>query len=915
MLAVVVCVLGYFVPSATRFYSIRRGISASSFAVPLGVLALILCGVVGCGGSQSGTQTPPTQTPSQPSVVGISVSVGGQSTLPVGETAQLAATATLNNGSTEKVSGTTTWSSSNSTVATVSSSGVVTAVAVGPASISASVSGVSGSAAMTIVAPVIQSIAVSPAAPAVIIGTTQQFAANGKYSDGSTVDISANAQWSFSNDAIAIISPTGLVRGQSAGSGTVSASLSGISGTAVLTVNPKALTAISVMPSGLSLYLGSTQQFAAVGSYNDGSAADITSSVTWVSSEGNSASVSTGGLVSALAAGPTTISASTGGISGTSSLTVSASNSGFTLIDDMTDSRLVLFRDTDGSVAQYNGTRTDTGALNAITSTNISHPDGTTQTVSYNDQALPIDFQMSDGSEFAIAWPSDASSSPMVTAFSSDHKLVFSAPFSLTASSSSGSSVVRANAKSFATVPLKTQSTPAINSAAVIVNVTSYDGLPENDASVEVSESGTFLGGSITADLTGAGTYQANLPTGSAIQAVSDLIESAAKPLQSTCNSLTVAGGTSAVEGAPYTGLDTVVCAALTATVDIESWGSALPTSAGVFKACTALGVALKILDKACYITTANTVSQYLSAEKTAVINFFNKIQRDVTATVVLNQDLESATNKNQPAIGPFDPFTFSQVGVVHVERVTVVPPTLTLALGSSAPLTAEAFDSNSYALKSSTFQWSWMSDNNSVASVPDTGIPVPSGSPVPSTGPATVTAEAPGSANITATETTTGTSGTSMVTATGPEVTGLWLGTYTWNPPNGETVNFGIFVGGQQGRSFTAGIGFGYPAGVEPYCAEGQGGGLNPAEFYICGLAGQITGNQFTITYPAGATSATLAYQITASISGNTMTGTICNYNNPNYEPVLCGNMTLTYDPNWPEALVVPGAINSSTR
>ena len=68
----------------------------------------------------------------------------------VGSTSQFAATATMLNGTTQDVSSTASWTSSNTAIATVSSSGLVTSVATGTATITATYSGIVGNDAITV---------------------------------------------------------------------------------------------------------------------------------------------------------------------------------------------------------------------------------------------------------------------------------------------------------------------------------------------------------------------------------------------------------------------------------------------------------------------------------------------------------------------------------------------------------------------------------------------------------------------------------------------------------------------------------------------------------------------------------------------------------------------------------------------
>src|SRR6185436_16377784 len=76
------------------------------------------------------------------------------------------------------------------------------------------------------------------------------------------------------------------------------------------------LTAINVTPANASVPQGVTQQFTATGIYNNGSTADITSSVSWSSSKTASATINSAGLASALGNGNPIITAVLTGVSG-----------------------------------------------------------------------------------------------------------------------------------------------------------------------------------------------------------------------------------------------------------------------------------------------------------------------------------------------------------------------------------------------------------------------------------------------------------------------------------------------------------------------------------------------------------------------------------------------------------------------
>ena len=84
----------------------------------------------------------------------------------------------------------------------------------------------------------LQSLAVTPAAPAVVVGGTQQFAATGTFSDASTGDIATTVTWTSSTTGVATTSSFGLATGVAKGTVTITATdpATGLSDTATLTV-------------------------------------------------------------------------------------------------------------------------------------------------------------------------------------------------------------------------------------------------------------------------------------------------------------------------------------------------------------------------------------------------------------------------------------------------------------------------------------------------------------------------------------------------------------------------------------------------------------------------------------------------------------------------------------------------------
>jgi hypothetical protein len=113
------------------------------------------------------------------------------------------------------------------------------------------------------------------------------------------------------------------------GSTTISATSGSVSGSTTLTVTAATLKSIAVTPATPSAAAGTTVPFHATGTYSDNSAKDITSSVTWASGTPATATINaSSGVVTAVAVGSTTISATSGSVSGSTTLTVTAATSG-----------------------------------------------------------------------------------------------------------------------------------------------------------------------------------------------------------------------------------------------------------------------------------------------------------------------------------------------------------------------------------------------------------------------------------------------------------------------------------------------------------------------------------------------------------------------------------------------------------
>jgi len=245
----------------------------------------------------------PAGTPAKMSAV--SVTSATSSSIAKGLSAQLIAKGNFTDGTTSVITSSVTWSSSNSSVATVNSAGLVTGIAAGTATISAtSATGQANSISITVTPAVLNSIAITPASSSVAKGLTQQMVATGTYSDGSSqVIIASTVTWSSSSTSVATISSSGVVMGVSTGNTTITATSGSITGTTTLTVSPAVLQSLAVSAANLitSTPVGIAVQLTATGRYSDGATANLSNLVTWGAN--NNASVSSTGLFTGINSG------------------------------------------------------------------------------------------------------------------------------------------------------------------------------------------------------------------------------------------------------------------------------------------------------------------------------------------------------------------------------------------------------------------------------------------------------------------------------------------------------------------------------------------------------------------------------------------------------------------------------------
>ncbi len=239
-------------------------------------------------------------------------------TLRQGESVQL--TATFRDAGGSGVPGISiTWSSSDAQVAVVSDGGLVTAVKAGAATITATGAGLNRTASVTVLAPV-ASLSLEPASVTVRIGDTAQLTAVPRDAAGGA--LSRAVAWASADQAVATVDGNGLVTGQAAGETTVTATSEGKSASASVVVQHGVGSIRFNNPDNQSVGQGHTVRLE-VQTFNAGGDEIHGAPVTYTSSDESIATVSADGVLTALANGTVTITASSEGVTTTLTVVVS----------------------------------------------------------------------------------------------------------------------------------------------------------------------------------------------------------------------------------------------------------------------------------------------------------------------------------------------------------------------------------------------------------------------------------------------------------------------------------------------------------------------------------------------------------------------------------------------------------------
>jgi hypothetical protein len=246
--------------------------------------------------------------------------------IPINATVQFEATGINSDGTTEVITTSVRWTSTDTAVISIASGGLATPAGPGRAILTATdLTGlVSGSIPVIVSGGLLTGITVTPSALLLVAGQTQQFAATGSYSDKTSQDLTAIATWGPLAD---FTSTPGLFTGKADASVTAA----WVSQTSLVpgkvTVASAVLTSIAISPTNPTLQTSQTITFSATPTYSDGGNLPALTTAVWSSSSTGVATINSGtGAATAVGAGSATITVTSGSSFASTVLNVTAAN-------------------------------------------------------------------------------------------------------------------------------------------------------------------------------------------------------------------------------------------------------------------------------------------------------------------------------------------------------------------------------------------------------------------------------------------------------------------------------------------------------------------------------------------------------------------------------------------------------------
>jgi len=718
--------------------------------------------ITATSGSASGTAT---VTIAQDPVATVTVTPPSSS-ISATQTQQL--TATLKDAGGTVITGRpVTWSSSNTAVATVSNTGLVSPTGVndsGTVTITASSGGKSGTATVAITQDPIASVTLAPPTSSISATQTQQLTATVKDAGG-TVLTGRAITWSSSNTAIATVSNSGLVSPTGAndsGTVTITATSGGVNGTATVAITQDPVASVAVAPLSSTISATQTQQLTAT--LKDAGGTVLTGrAITWSSSNTAIATVSNTGLVTPTGAndsGTVTITATSGGVNGTATVAITQDPVASVTVAPPTSTINAA------QTQQLNATLKDAGGT-VLTGRAITWSSSNTAIATVSNTGLVSPTGANDSGTVTITATSGGVNGTATVAITQDPVASVTVAPPSSSISATQTQQLTATLKDAGGTALTGRAITWSSSNTAIATV-SNTGLvsptgPNDTGTVTITATSGGVNGTATVAIT-------QDPVASVAIAPPTSTISATQTQQLTAT-LKDAGGT-VLTGRPVTWTTSDPTIAT-----VSNTGLVSPTGPNDTGTVTITATSGGVNGTATVTITPDPVASVTVAPPTSTINATQTQQltatlKDAGGTVLTGRTVTwassntgIATVSNTGLVSPTGPNDTGTVtitatsGTVNgtatvtiapdpVASVTVAPPTSTITTAQTQQLTATLKDAGGTVLTGRTVTWA--SSNTGVATISNTGLVQPVGA-VNDTGTVTFTATS-GSANGTAT-------------------------------------------------------------------------------------------------------------------------------------------------------------------
>jgi hypothetical protein len=226
--------------------------------------------------------------------------------LEIGATYSLTANAVYTDGSAANVTVQTTWSSEFPAVASIYN-GTISAKTVGTTTVTATFKGEVIPVKVTVTKKV-KTLTKDTQKAQIRINESKKITLTATYSDNSTQDATADADWTSSDEEVATV-VNGTIRGHSSGTATVKATLGSESVT--IPVEVELVKRLDANKEDLSLLLKDKETIELIATYPDGSTRNVAAEAEWTTSNDKVADVLKG-VITAYGAGEATITATYG---------------------------------------------------------------------------------------------------------------------------------------------------------------------------------------------------------------------------------------------------------------------------------------------------------------------------------------------------------------------------------------------------------------------------------------------------------------------------------------------------------------------------------------------------------------------------------------------------------------------------